>query len=41
MKHTMHFDTVADLERYFYDGVPSNVLAIVKYTGGLYTSSNN
>lgn len=37
----MYFDTRADLERYFPDGVPSNVLAIVKETGGLYTSSNN
>jgi len=40
-KMTMYFDTKEQMDAYFTQGVPSNVLAIVKDSGGLYTSSNN
>lgn len=44
MKRTQYFNTQAELEAYFPDGVPSTVLAIVKNGDNgvlMYTSSNN
>ncbi len=45
MKQTMYFSSTEEMNNYFKDGVPSNVLAIVQPTENtsavLYTSSNN
>lgn len=45
MKTTMYFSSTEEMNNYFKDGVPSNVLAIVQPTENtsavLYTSSNN
>lgn len=40
-KITLYFDTKEQMDAYFTEGVPSNVLAIVRNGGGVYTTSNN
>lgn len=41
MKLTKYFKTVQEMNNYYPNGVPSNVLAIVEEGNVLYTSSNN
>lgn len=45
MKRCMYFSSTEEMNNYFTEGVPSNVLAIVQPAEGasavLYTSSNN